>query len=427
MDSDMQLDAAFIRGLTQRRLSRGEMLKATGAGIGSLSLASLLAACGTGGASGTSGSGATAVGSTAWWDKQKKGSTLSFANWPLYIDKTQKNGRTDHPSLDKFTNATGIKVHYQEVIQSYESFFGKIRPSLAAGQSIGYDLIIMGYPKWLGLMIQLGYLVPLDHAKLPNFNKNAASFAKNPFYDPGNRYSVPWQTGLTAIGYNPKLTGRPITSLQDLMDPAFRGKIGMFGDITDMPNTALLAVGVNPTKATVSDWHKAANWLQRQKNAGLVRQYYDQDYIDALTKGDVWLSMAYSGDIYQANLSGAHLEFVVPKEGALLWADCMCIPKHASNPLGALDLMDFVYKPDIAAMITEYIDYITPVATAKQAILKNAAQASSLSEKKSLRSLASSELVFPTKADSAKFHFYANVPNSKQQEWNNLFEPIYQS
>src|SRR5579875_2411927 len=230
MDAGEQFDIAFLRGLTQRRLSRGEMLKTSAAGLGAVSLASLLAACGTSGGAGASSTGAGGIGSTTWWNKQKKGSTLNFANWPLYIDKSQQNGHTVHPSLQTFTKDTGIKVNYDEVIQAYESFFGKIRPSLAAGQSIGYDIIVMGYPKWLPLMIQLGYLIPLDHAKLPNFQKNATSFSKNPFYDPHNKFSVPWQAGLTGIGYDPKLTGRKITSLQDLMDPAFKGKVGMFGD-----------------------------------------------------------------------------------------------------------------------------------------------------------------------------------------------------
>src|SRR5579875_1304827 len=200
----------------------------------------------------------------------------------------------------------------------------------------------------------------------------------------------------------------------------------MFGDTTDMPNTAILAIGVDPPHSTVKDWQKAAAWLKRQKQTGVVRPYYDQSYIDALSKGDVYLSMAYSGDIYQANLSGATLEFVVPKEGALLWSDCMCIPQHSANPLGALDLMNFVYRPDIAAMITEYVAYITPVAAARKVILSQAAHAGA-STKQSDMSLANSSLVFPSSNASKNFHYYANVTQKQQNEWNNLFEPIYQS
>jgi spermidine/putrescine transport system substrate-binding protein len=424
------LDPILLRGLTQRRLSRGEMLRVTGAGFGALSLASFLAACGSGNssASGSTSNSPAKVGSAAWWNQQKAGSQVRFANWPLYIDVEQQGGHSVHRSLQDFTKQTGIKVSYSEVIQAYDSFFGKIRPSLAAGQGTGYDLIVMGYPKWLPLMIHLGYLIALDHAKLPNFTADASSFAKNPFYDPGNTYSIPWQSGITGIGYNPKLTGREITSYWDLMDPKFKGKVGMFADTEDLPNMALLGIGVEPTKSTPKDWQKAANVLKKQKQEGIVRKYYDQSYIDALTKGDTWLSMAWSGDIYQANLSGApNLKFVVPKEGGLLWSDCMCVPLHSGNPLGALKLMDYVYKPAVAAMITEYVHYIAPVPASQAIIKQDAARATDPKTKAKLLNTATSPIVFPSNAELHRLHFYRNLNAKETQAWDSLFQPIYQS
>lgn len=424
-----ELDPALIRGLTQRRLSRGDMLRISGAGLGALSLSSVLAACGSGSASGgTSTKSASKVGSSSWWDAQKKAGTVGFANWPLYIDVEQQHGHSAHRSLQDFTKQTGIKVKYSEVIQAYDSFFGKLRPSLAAGQATGWDMIVMGYPRWLPLMIRLGYLIPLDKRLLPNFERYAGSFVKNPSYDPGNTYSTPWQSGITGIGYNPALTGREITSFHDLLDPRFKGKVGMFGDTEDMPNLALLGIGVNPIHSTTRDWHKAANVLVKQKQAGIVRKYYDQSYIDALSKGDTWLSMAWSGDVYQANLSGApNLKFVVPKEGGLLWTDCMCIPQHANHPLDAIKLMDYVFKPDIAAMITEYVHYIAPVPSS-QSIIKHDAQTETNPKMKTqLTSTASSPLVFPSQSSLNRLYRYRDLTAKEQQEWNGIFEPIYQS
>lgn len=417
------IDAALLRGLTQRRLSRGGMLRLLGAGAGALAVPSLLEACGTS----TGTTSAAGLGSASWWAKQKAGKQVNFANWPLYIDVAHQGGKSTHPSLDDFTKHTGIGVHYSEVIQAYDSFFGKIHPDLQAGQYTGYDLIVMGYPKWLPLMISLKYLIPLDHGLMPNFTRYAGAFEKNPFYDPGNKYSVPWQSGITGIGYNPKLTGRKIDSLHDLFDPAFKGRVGMFGDTEDLPNTALLAMGVDPPHSTPKQWQQAANLLKKQKNSGIVRKYYDQSYINALTKGDTWLSMAWSGDIYQANLSGApDLQFVVPKEGGLLWSDCMCIPQHSHNPRGAIDLMDFVYKPAIAAMITEYVHYIAPVPAAKSVIRQDAAKASG-KQRSTLDGIASSPLVFPSSHDLQRLHFYRNLTPKETTQWNSLFEPIYQS
>jgi spermidine/putrescine transport system substrate-binding protein len=418
------LDLPLLRGMTERRLSRGSMLRVTGGLLGTAAFADLLAACGTSAA--TKGNGA--VGTAAWWDKQKKVGTVTFANWPLYIDKAQQHGKSVHPSLADFTKSTGISVNYKEVIQQYDSFFGKIRPSLAAGQSTGYDLIVMGYPRWLPLMIKLGYLIPLDKRRLTNFERYAGSFVKDPTYDPGNAHSTPWQSGITGIGYDPKLTGRDITSFTDLMDPAFKGKVGMFGDLDDLPNLALLGAGIDPVTSTVADWRKAAALLNKQKQEGIVRKYYDQSYIDALSKGDIALSMAWSGDVFQANLSGAHLKFAVPKEGGLLWTDCMCIPMHAAHPVDAMMLMDYVFKPDIAALITEYVHYIAPVPSSKGAIEAAAKTATSASRKTYLEQAAASPLVFPSTADLHRLHRYRELKTSQEsKEWTNLFQPIYQS
>lgn len=408
----------LLRGLTQPRLSRRGFLQAGGLAA----LAAGLAACGVSGAKkGPSGAAATRA-AKSFWDKQHKAGTLDFANWPLYID-VGKGG--DHPSLDLFTQQTGIKVTYREVIQDDDSFFGKIQPVLQAGQGTGYDLMVITNGIYLDKLKELNYLVPLDQSRMKNFYANASSLVKDPSYDPGNTYTMAWQSGMTGIGYNPKLVGHKITSWQDLQDPKLKGKIGMFGDNQDLPNCALLAVGVNPEKSTEADWHKAADWLKRQQP--LVRKYYDQGYIDALSRGDIWAGTAWSGDIFQANASGASgLEFVIPDEGAVIWTDNMCIPMHAAHPLDAMIYMDFVYQPKIAAMLAEYINYITPVPAAQPVIEQDAANASG-KDKASLDYLAHSPLIFPKQSDFSKLHRYRVLTASEEKTWDDIFQPIYQS
>jgi spermidine/putrescine transport system substrate-binding protein len=414
------LPADLVRGLTSARFSRRGVLQAGGVSA----LMATLAACGVSGGnkSGPTGSAATHA-AKSFWDQQKKTGQLNFANWPLYIDVSAKN-KNDHPSIDLFTKQTGINVKYSEVIQDDASFFGKIQPELAAGQGTGYDLMVITNGIYLDKLKELNYLIPLDQARMTNFNAYASALVKNPSYDRGNQYTMAWQSGMTGIGYDPKKVGKKITSWQDLQDPALKGKIGMFGDNEDMPGCALLAVGVNPETSTESDWKKAAAWLKRQQP--LVRKYYDQSYIDPLSKGDLWASMAWSGDIFQANASGAHLEFVIPDEGALIWTDNMCIPKHAAHPLDAMTYMDFVYKPEIGAMIAEYVNYITPVAKAQDVIKSDAAKASG-SDKTDLLALADSPLIFPKPSDFSKLHRYRVLTTQEEQTWNGIFEPIYQS
>lgn len=410
--------ADLLRGLTQSRMSRRGFLQAGGL----TALGAALAACGVSGAKkGPTGSAASKV-AKSFWDQQKQTNQLDFANWPLYIDVGNK--KNDHPSLDLFTKQTGISVKYTEPIEDMGTFFGKVQPELAGGQSTGYDIIVITNGIYLDKYKELGYLVALDQSRMTNFYAHASDLVKNPSYDPGNQYTMAWQSGMTGIGYNPKRVGHKISSWQDLQDPKLKGKIGMFGDNQDLPSCGMMAIGVAPENSTEDDWHKAAEWLTKQQP--LVRKYYDQSYIDALTRGDVWATMAYSGDIYQSNLGGGNLEFVIPDEGAVLWTDNMCIPKHAQHPLDAMIYMDFVYKPEIAAMLAEYINYITPVNDVQPIIKQDAARAKG-SDKADLNYLADSPLIFPKASDFAKLHRYRTLTAAEEKTWNDIFEPIYQA
>jgi spermidine/putrescine transport system substrate-binding protein len=267
--------------------------------------------------------------------------------------------------------------------------------------------------------------VPLDQNAMPNFYANASDLVKDASYDRGNVYTMAWQSGITGIGYDPKKVGRKITSWNDLLDSKLAGKVGMFGDTEDLPNSALCAVGANPETSTEADWQKAAAWLKKQRP--LVRKYYQQDYVSPLSKGDLWASMAWSGDIFQANANGATLEFVVPDEGGVIWTDNMCIPQHAKHPRDAMIYMDYVYQPSVAATIADYVNYITPVPATQAIFAKEAKDATDSDDKTYYQGLSTSPLVFPTASDQARLHRYRVLSTAEQETWNKLFEPIYQS
>ncbi|HET9094261.1 MAG TPA: spermidine/putrescine ABC transporter substrate-binding protein [Solirubrobacteraceae bacterium] len=416
VDRSVDLDPALLRGLTEPRLTRRQALRIGGAGVGALSVGALLSACGVAGsASKNTKITANGVGSAAWWKKQKQAGVLDFANWPLYIDTS--HGK--HPSLEQFTKATGIKVNYFEVIQNNAPFYAQIAPTLRAGQSIGYDLVVLTSNSFqLAEILHINrWAIPLDHSRLPNFAKYAGPLVKNPSFDPGNEYTAAWQSGFTGIAYNPELTGREITSVHDLWDPKFKGHVGMMSDNTELGSVGMLALGIDPATSTTADWHKAAKLLKQQQSDGLVRQYYDQSYIKALENGDTWITQAWSGDIYQANNSGyPHLKFVVPKEGVMIWTDNMLIPLHAKHPVDALEWMNFYYQPKIAAEVADWVDYITPVPDAKPILLKQDPP------------VGKSPLVFPNAATNQKVHqYYTFKGYSDFQHWNNVFEPIIQA
>jgi spermidine/putrescine transport system substrate-binding protein len=265
-------------------------------------------------------------------------------------------------------------------------------------------------------MITLEFLIPLDHSRLVNFEAHAAPKYKEAPYDPGNVYSIPYQSGITGIGYDIEQTGREITSLQELFSPEFEGKVGMFRDTEDTPNTALLALGVDPPAASEGDWQRAVDLLTKQRDDGIVRQYFGQGYIGALEAGDIAVTLAWSADVLQAINSGYdNLRFAVPDEGSLLWTDSMCIPIGAEHPVDGITLMDHFFDPEIAAMLTSWIQNVSPVPEAQE-ILRSQGDP-----------VADNPLVFPTDEMYARLHGYRVLTPDEQQRWDDLFLPIYQT
>jgi len=416
-DQHQQIDPALLRGLTMPRISRRAALR----GAGALGASALLAACGV---SGTDE--AEAPQAPSFWASQTKAGVLNFANWPLYMDQDKVKGKTVYPSLVDFTKETGIKVNYKEVINENDAFLGKINPSLRAGQDTGWDLIVITNGGSIEKLIRQNFLTELDQSKLPNFQQNAGPSVKNPSYDPGNKYTVAWQSGLTGLAYNPKLTKRPITSFNDLFDPAFKGKITMFGDDTDFPTLTMVGLGIDPAKSTEEDWRRTAEKMKELRPQ--LREFIDNaGEAEVLSSGNAWISMAYSGDIYILNNSGSpDIKFVVPEEGAVLWTDNMAIPKAAKHPLDAITYMDYVYRPEVAAKLAEYIAYITPVPAAKEQLQAKAATSSG-EDKEVLDGLIDSPLVFPVEADLAKTKRYRVLTVEEEQVWDRIFQPIIQS
>lgn len=391
------------------QLSRRAFLRAAGGAAGAVTLGSILAACGASESSGP-------------FEGDPAG-LVNFANWPLYLDRGRnEQGQQTRPSLLRFTDETGIQVNYREVIPDADSFYARIQPYLAAGQPTGWDIVVITNGLTLTKLVALEQLMELPTNGRPNFDANASPSVRDQAYDPGNRYTMAWQSGITGIAYNPLLTSRPITSLNDLFDPAFAGKVGMFGDSVDLPNLTLLSIGIEPETSTPDDWRDAAGRLREQRDSGVLGGYYQQSYVKALQNGDIALSMAWSGDIFQAQAEGANLEFVVPEDGAILWTDNMCIPQGAEHPLDAIELMDFVYRPDVAAMIAQYVNYLTPVPAARDALLAMADGATNPDEQTRLRGIANSPLVFLPEEEQARLHTYAPLAGDEQiSEWEAVF------
>ena len=380
----------LISMLMTNRIDRREFLRKVGAG-GVLMLGgpALLAACGDGtSAEGTTG-GTGASG----------GGVLNVDNWIEYIDAKNPD---EAPTLVRFEEETGIDVNYMEGVNSNEDWFGKYQPQLAAGDDIGIDIVVLT-DYMAARMIRLGYLETIDHANVPNMSNLAPALA-SPDFDPNRDYTLPWQSGFTGLAYDMDQTGRELTTLQDLFDPAFAGKVGLLEGYADTVPLFLLMEGKDPQTASVEDYVAVTDRIAEAIASGQVRQVYGNDYLDALLNGDLAVSLGWSGDIAANQEDAPNLRFGFPSEGFMIWNDNMMIPKGAANKANAEAWMNFYYDPVNAAELAAYIWYVSPVNGAKEAVADIAPE------------LADSELIFPTEATLSNAHLVRSFTEEEEAE-----------
>lgn len=350
------------------------------------------------------------------------GDEVVFANWVAYIDIDDDGG---YPTLQKFTAETGIEVAYSEEITDNEEFFNRLLPDLAAGNPTGRDIIAP--TDWMiERLARLGYLEQLDHSLLPNVDANLRPIYADRWYDPDDKYSVPYVSGVVGIGYNPTLTGRDITSFDDLFDPAFAGHVGLFSEMRDTMSLTLLSMGVVPTEATLEDVEAAQQKLLEASARGQFRDFYGNEYYDELARGDLWVTMAWGGDVTQIQLyDNADVEFVVPEEGGMLYTDNMVIPKGAANPVGAHMLMDFLYDPENAATLIEYIGYFSPVDGVDAVVARHAEEARAEGDDETADYLdVIGSGIYPSEVALANLYDYKVLDEEEERVWNDLFNEV---
>jgi spermidine/putrescine transport system substrate-binding protein len=432
-DERSTIDPAVMQGIMRKRLTRRSVLKGAGTGVAGFGLASFLAACGGGGG----GNGGPGEGGTGGDDPSvifggEPGDTINFANWPFYLDQSKNaDGDVFYPSLRQFRQETGIEVDYQDVINDNAEFFGRIQPLLAAGNDPGWDIIVITNGRYFTALVANGWVYPLDPDRRPNFDANAASWAKDPAHDPGNAHGMAWQSGITGIGVNRQLVNGPVTKMDDLANPDIVGtsSVGMLEG--DMAEWVMINLGIDPVTSGPEEWREAAAWLRMQQESGTVRAYYGNDYLTELQNENLAASMAWSGDVlYSEVWLGHDMEFVFPEGGALLWIDNMMVPTGAQNPAGAAQLMDFYYDPQVATMVTEWVLYMSPVPQTQELIIRDAEAAEEDGFKgyaNKLFQTARSEFLYPSDEFLSRTSFgFTDWTDEAAEEWDSIFLPISQ-
>jgi len=310
----------------------------------------------------------------------------TFSNWPLYIDKSV---------LKSFDKKYGGHVKYVEDINDNFEFFGKVRQQLQAKRPIGRDIVTLTdymAARW----VRDGFVTAIDKKNVPNA-KNLVSSLQSINYDPHRNFTLPWQSGAIGIGYDPRKTGRKLHSIKDFFDPKFKGRVSFLSEPYDSAGMVMLMDGVNSTNAKLDQIMTAIDKIEKAQKAGQIRRFTGNDYTTDLTKGNLWVAMAYSGDLTGLQADNPHLEFVYPDEGSMVFTDNMMIPAKAAHPYAAETMMNYVYDPAVAAKLASYITYISPVEGAAEIIRKTDPK------------LADSPLIFPSEALRKKFHPYPNL------------------
>jgi len=340
---------------------------------------------------------------------------LRYSNWPEYIDEKtiKRNGRkvTVSPTMERFRKESGIKVDYVADVNDNSEFFGVVRNQLADCQPTGRDLMTL--TDWMAArMVNLGWLQKLDKDKMPNVEANLVSSLKSPGWDKNRDYSVPWQSGLTGIAYNAKLTKEVRTFDELLTRPDLKGKVSLLSEMHDTMLFMLLLEGADPEDFTKDQFESAIERLKKSTDAGQIRAFTGNEYTQDLVKGNVVACEAWSGDVIQLQFDNPDIKFVAPEEGLGLWSDNMLVPNRATHKANAEKLMNYYYDPEVAATLAAYVNYICPVDGAKQAMEKIDA------------SLVDNPLIFPDEATLSKAKDFMGLDGKAEQAYQKQFASV---
>ncbi len=314
------IELAIERAMRQDRINRRAFLGRAGRGgiaLGAmLSLPALIAACTPSGSG--DGDVTLELGSTG-----RPTSTSTRRSEP---------NPTIYPTINAFIEQTGINVEYNEELLDNADFFAAdpARPverqphrmGPRSRQAAGWS---SGWRTWATSRKS-------TTASCPNWTANAADYAVGQWYDPDNTYSVWWQGGITGIAYDPNLTGRELTSFDDLLDPEFAGGVGAFSDMRDMFGLTLLSLGIVPENATIDDVTAAQQKLLeangREPVPWLLRQRVLTTRWPPATSWPAWHGPATSP---RCALREPERQVRDPRGGGMRWNDNMCIPKGSTE------------------------------------------------------------------------------------------------
>ncbi len=394
--------------LTRRRFLQGSALAGT---------AAFLAACGTpaksaapsAAASVEASAPATASAPASAAATPAQGGVLRWANWIGYID-TAEDG--SFPTIKKFEDETGIKVTYAEDIDGNETFFtSDLQAPLDAGLPTEWDLVVV--TDWMvARLARLGWLEKIDTSVTPNFVANLAPNYKARSFDPDTDLAAPWQSGMTGIAFDLKKTGA-MDSIDVFFSDQFKGKMTYLDEMRDTVGLSAIKLGYDPKTLTQAQFDESLAAVDAAVKSGIVRQVTGNSYVEDMAGGSAVVAMGWSGDVLGLLVPDQKpdqdFQWALPKEGGMLWTDNMVIPKGSPNTGQAFRWIDFYYDPTNAATIEAYVNYVCPVAGAKDVMLTLDPE------------IAKNPLIFPPDDWVARLHQFRATTAEEETAWSEAF------
>ena len=371
--------------MARQNLSRRQFLTRTGLAVGGVAIApSLLAACGGGSSDGNKNS-------------------VSISNWTGYMGKTD---------IAAFKKATGIGVTYTEDINDNNEYFAKIQPNLQKGKSIGRDGFVL--TDWMANRIinEVKWAQPFVASKIPN-SVNLLPALASPAFDPQRKFSLPWTSGMTGIAYNIAQTGKEIKTMDDFI--AVSGPTSVLSEMRDTIGLFMLADGKDLSKPTYESAGASFDRLEKAISDGAITSFNGNDYVSDLGTGNLSAAIAWSGDVAQITRDNPDVRFAIPESGGTIWSDNFMIPVSSEKPDLASEWINFFYDPVNAALLTSFIQYVSPVQGTADELIKLGGDAAKLVD---------DPLVNPTEAVLATLSIFGTLNEAEEIRFDKRFAEI---
>lgn len=398
--NDLAFRAALARGLVSRRTA---VLGLAGLGVLGLS------ACGSEGkGGGTAGSGSPSAAASAE-DLSDSEKVVSWSNWPEYID-VDDNGK--RPSIEAFTKATGIEVRYTEDYNDNDEFYAKVRPLLEAGDDTGRD--VWCSTDWMvSRLIRQGYVQELSYDNIPN-GGNVVESLSDVEFDPGRKFSLPWQSGFAGIAYNPASTGgKKIESIDQLFnDTSIKGRVTLLTEMRDTVGLVLLELGKDITSFTAEDFDEAIAYIQDAKDRGQLQGFTGNEYTQSLASGDIAACIAWTGDVVQLQFDNPKLEYALPQKGFTIWSDNFVIPAMAKHKKNAELLINHYFDPEVMAEVAAWVNYIPPVTGTEEKLAALDPE------------LGKNQLIVPSEETLSRAHVFRGLSDEEETDFTAKYQAI---